>query len=119
MDRMRTLRNAAIIALLAAAVWFLPGGGQAADAFAAALWIVLAAGFAYFAWRLYRERRLSIYGLGQRRRALLYGGLALGFFVAAAQRRMWETGLGELFWFVLAGLAVYALLAVYRFSRSY
>ncbi len=119
MDRMRTLRNVAIVALLAAAVWFLPGGGQAADAFAAALWIVLGAGFAYFAWRVYRERRLSIYGLGQRHRALLYGGLALGFFAAAAQHRMWETGFGEFAWFVLAGLAAWALFVVYRFSRSY
>lgn len=119
MDRLRTARNIAIVALLAAAVWFLPGGGQVADAFAAALWIVFAAGFAYFGCRLYRERRLTVYSLGQRNRALLYGGLALAFFAAAARARMWETGSGEFAWFVLVGLAAYALLTVYRFARAY
>lgn len=119
MDRMRTLRNIAIVAVVAGAVQFLPGGGQAAEAFGAALWVIFAAGFAYFGYRIYRERRLSLYGLGQRNRALLYGGVALGFFAVAARARMWETGFGEFVWFVFAGLAAWALLAVYRFSRTY
>jgi hypothetical protein len=119
MGRMQTLRNIAVVALVAAAVQFLPGGGQVAEAFGAALWVILAAGFAYFGYRIYRERRLSLYGLGQRNRALLYGGVALGFFAAAARARMWETGFGEFAWFVLAGLAAWSLFAVYRFSRTY
>ena len=36
-----------------------------------------------------------------------------------ARARMWETGLGELVWFVLVGLVVWALMEVYRHSRSY
>lgn len=119
MDHLKTARNVAIVALIAAAVEFLPGGGRVAEAFAAALWVVFAAGFAYFAYRLYRERHVDLYGLGDRYRALLYGALALGFLVAAAQPRMWLTGLGEFVWFVLVGLAIYALLAVYRYSRTY
>ncbi|MGN6373241.1 MAG: hypothetical protein ACTHM1_09670 [Solirubrobacteraceae bacterium] len=119
MEHWRTVRNIAIIAAIAAAVQFLPGGGQVAEAFAAALWVVFGAGFGYFGYRTYRERRLSLYSLGQRHRALLYGGLALGFFTAAAQPRMWETGLGELLWFVMLAAAVWALVVVYRFSRTY
>jgi hypothetical protein len=119
MERMRTVRNIAIVALIAAGVQFLPGGGRVANAFAAALWVVFAAGFGYFAYRFYREHHLSLYSLGQRHRPLLYGGLALGFFTAAAQPRMWHTALGELIWFVMVGAAVYALVAVYRFSRAY
>jgi hypothetical protein len=119
MDRLRTLRNIAIVALIAAAVEFLPGGGRVAEAFAAVLWIVFAAGMAYFAYRIYRERRLSLYSLGQRHRALLYGSAALAFFTAAARSRMWETGLGELVWFVMLGAVVFGLMSVYRFSRSY
>jgi hypothetical protein len=118
MNRIRTLRNIAIVALIAAAVQFLPGAGRVADAFAAALWVVFAAGFGYFGYRLYRERRLSLYSLGQRHRALLYGGLGLGFFAAAAQPRMWEAGLGAL-WGLMLAVAVYALIVVYRFSRTY
>jgi hypothetical protein len=119
MDRMRTLRNIAIVALIAAAIEFLPGAGRAAEAFAAALWVLFAAGLAYFGYRLYREHRLSLYSLGERNRALLYGALGLGYFTAAARWRMWHTGSGELAWFVLAGLVAYALLAVYRFSHTY
>jgi hypothetical protein len=119
MDRLKTVRNIAIVALIAAAVEFLPGGGRAAEAFAAALWVVFAAGFAYFAYRLYRERHVDLYGLGDRHRGLLYGALALGFLTAASQPRMWLTSFGEFVWFVLVGLTVYTLLAVYRYSRSY
>lgn len=119
MDRLRIARNIAIVALIAAAVEFLPGGGHAAAAFSAALWVVFAAGFAYFAYRLYRERHVDLYGLGDRHRGLLYGALAMGFVTAAAQPRMWRTSGGEFVWFALIGLAVYTLLAVYRYSRTY
>lgn len=119
MDRARTLRNIAIVALIAAAVAFLPGGGRAASAFSAALWVVFAGGMGYLGYRLYRERRLTLYSLGERHRALLYGALAVAFFLAAARARMWQTGFGEFVWIVLAGLTVYALIVVYRFSRTY
>jgi len=112
MDRLRTARNVAIVALIAAAVEFLPGGGRAAEAFAAALWVV-------FAYRLYRERHVDLYGLGDRHRALLYGAIAIGYVTVAAQPRMWHTGVGEFVWFAVMLLAAYALVVVYRYSRTY
>jgi len=81
--------------------------------------VVFAAGFAFFAYRLYREHRVSLYGLGERHRAMLYGAVAVGFVMAAARTRMWQTHFGEFAWFVLVGLTAYTLVAVYRFSRSY
>jgi hypothetical protein len=119
MDRLRIARNVAIVALIAAAVEFLPGGGRAASAFAAALWVVFAGGLAFFAYRLDREHHISLYGLGDRHRALLYGAAAVGYVLAAARVRMWQTGFGELAWFALLGIVVYTLLAVYRYSRTY
>jgi hypothetical protein len=119
MSSLKTARNVAIIALIAAAVEFLPGGGQVASAFGAALWVVFAAGFGFFAYRLYREHHVTLYGLGDRHRALMYGALVVGFVTAAAQSRMWRTGFGEFAWFALIGVAVYTLLAVYRYSRTY
>jgi hypothetical protein len=119
MDRLRVIRNIAIIALIAAAVEFLPGGGRAASAFAAALWVVFAAGFAFFAYRLYRQHHVSLHSLGDRYSALLYGAVAVGIVIAAARTRMWQTNFGEFAWFALAGLTVYTLLAVYRYSRTY
>jgi len=119
MDRLKTARNVAIVALIAAAVEFLPGGGRAAEAFAAALWVVFAAGLVFFGYRLYRERRVDLHTLGDRHRELLYGALAVGYLTVAAQARMWQTGFGEFVWFALIGLIAYTLLAVYRYTRTY
>jgi hypothetical protein len=119
MDRGKNVRNIAIVVAIAVAVYVLPGGGKVASTFEAALWVAFGFGIAYLGLRLYREHRISLYNLGDRHRALLYGAVALGVFAYAARRRMWETGSGELLWFVLVGCVVYALLEVFRRSRSY
>ncbi len=119
MERFRTARNVAIVALIAAAVFLLPGGGQAASTFEAVLLVGFGVGFGYLGVRLYRENRVALHGLGDRPRAMLYGALALVAFVVVGRARMWETGLGELAWFVMIALAVYALLGVYRRWRAY
>jgi hypothetical protein len=118
-DRAKNLRNALIVLLIAAAVFVIPGGGRAASTFEAALFVVFGVAIGYLGLRMYREYRVSLYGLGDRYRALLYGAIALAGFVVMGQKRMWETGLGELVWFVLVGLVVYAVLTVIRQARSY
>ena len=116
---LRTLRNAGIVVAIAAAVYFIPGGGRAASTFEA----VLIAGFGvaagYIGLRMYREHRVTIHSLGDRHRALLYGGVAGGAFAWVARRHMWETGLGELVWFVLVAGVAYAAMELYRHSRAY
>jgi hypothetical protein len=119
MSGTRLARNVAIIVVLAALVRFLPGGGRGLSAFEAALWAAFAIAIGYLGVRLYREHRISIHSLGDWHRGLLYTGVALGVFLWAGRTRMWHTGLGELVWFVLLGFAVYALLEVFRHSRSY
>ncbi len=118
-DRLKTARNVGILLLLAAAVTFLPGGGRAANTFATILSVAFGVGFAYAGLSFYRGRRVNIYSLGDDRRALLYGALGVGVVTLAAKTRMWETGFGELVWFVLLALVVYTLFALYRYSRSY
>jgi hypothetical protein len=119
MDRMKTARNVAIVALIAAAVYLLPGGGRAASTFEALLYTAFGVGIAYLGLRLYREHRIALHGLGDRHRALLYGALAVAVFVVTARERMWQTGLGEIVWFALIGFVAYTLLAVYRRWRAY
>jgi hypothetical protein len=119
MDRAKTARNLAIVAAVAAAVYFVPGGGRAANTFEALLYVGFGVGIGYLGLRAYREHRVTLHGLGDRHRALLYGALAVGMVAIVARKRMWETGAGELVWFVIAGLVVYALVVVYRFSRTY
>jgi hypothetical protein len=118
-DRWKTPRNVAIVLAIAAAVDFLPGGTRAARTFGTALGVVFAAGLGWAAMWFYRQQRVALYGLGEHRRALLYGALGAGALALAAKTRMWETGFGEFLWFVLVGLVAYTLFALYRYSRSY
>jgi hypothetical protein len=119
MDRMKAARNLAIVLLIAAAVYLLPEGGRAANTFEAVLLVGFGVAIGYFGLRLYRENRVALHGLGDRYRAMLYGAAALGAFALIARGDMWQTGVGELLWFALVGLVVYALIVVYRYWRTY
>jgi hypothetical protein len=119
MEQLKTARNVAIVVLLAAAVYLLPGGGRAASTFEAILMVGFGVGFGYLGLRLYRENRIAVHSLGDRHRAFFYGGLALIAFIVMARERMWQTGLGEIVWFALIAVAGYSLLNVYRHWRSY
>jgi hypothetical protein len=119
MDRLKAARNISIVLLIAAAVYLLPGGGRAANTFEALLYVGFGIGIGYLLVRLYREHRITLYTLGDRYRGLLYAALGVGVLTVIARPRMWETGLGELCWFVLIGLVVYALFVVFQRWRTY
>jgi hypothetical protein len=116
---LKTTRNIAIVALIAAAVYFLPSGGRAANTFGALLYIGFGVAIGYLGLRFYREHRVALHGLGDRYRGLLYGAIAAGVLVWMSRARMWQTGIGELLWFVLAGAIVYAAIVVVRRWRAY
>jgi len=118
-DPLKTTRNVAIVVVIAAAVYLLPGGGRVASTFEAALWVAFGVGIGYLGLRLYREHRVAVYSLGDRHRATLYGALALGVLLFLARTRMWETGAGEAVWFALLAVVIYALFAVFRRWRAY
>jgi hypothetical protein len=119
MERYRTASNIAIIVAIGAAVYFIPGGGNVANGFEAALFVLFGAAIAFIGLRLYRENQFRLMALGDRHRGLLYVGLGLLAFLYMSRSRMWETGLGVIGWLALALTAVYALTEVYRHSRSY
>ena len=111
-------RNILIIVLIALAVWAIPGGGTAAGivgqlisiAFAVAIWF----GLVY----VYRNYRLTIFGLGERHRALLYGGLASILFLGASADRFFDESALTLLWFVILGGTIYALAETFRYWRA-
>jgi hypothetical protein len=137
-ESLKTARNVAIVLAIAAAVYFIPGGGSAAHTFEAALWTAFALGIGYLGLRAYREHHITLFGLGDRHRGLFYGALGLGVLLYAGRKRMWYAeevravaqrleivqahrwdGVGEVLWFALVALAVYSLMLVYRHWRSY
>src|SRR5919204_5352172 len=111
---MTAARNILIVLVLAAVVEFAPGGGDTAALVNAIVFTLLNVVFVYFGVRFYRERRVDIYSLGDRGRALLYGGLA-GIVLALAGTNSWlDTGGGTVLWLVVLGGSIAALVTVFR-----
>ena len=67
----------------------------------------------------YRERRRSLYLLGERRRALLYGAIVVLAVTLTATSRLWASSAGSVAWLVLVGASIYAIFAVVWAARRY
>lgn len=114
------VRNVAVIVVLAAIVYALGNTGDFALSFLVQL-ISLAflASIVWIGSRLYREHRTDLYGLGTRRRTILYVAAGVATLAFSAVDRLWATGFGTVVWLVLLGGAAYAVYAVYRSTREY
>jgi hypothetical protein len=115
----KTARNLVIVAVLAAGVAFLPGGGRSAAFVSALLSIGITVVFVFLGIRFYRENRVAIFGLGDLHRTLLYGALGAVVLALAGRVKLLDTGVGTLVFFVLLGGAAAALYAVWQHYRSY
>jgi hypothetical protein len=116
---LQTIRNVAIIAGLAAAIDFLPGGGNAAAAVLAALMMIFLATIAWLVYRLYREQQLTLATLSDARKAGLFGavgGIAL-LVVAYDDFSSW-TG-GVLLWIALMAACVGVIFLIWREATTY
>jgi hypothetical protein len=116
---MAVLRNLGIILVLAAAVTFLPGGGDAAALVGGLLSTAILAALVLLAMRFYRERRMDIVGLGDRWRAIFYGAIGAVVLAMAARPQLVETGAGTLLWLAVVAGASYAVYRVWRHYREY
>jgi hypothetical protein len=117
--RTETARNVAIIAVLAAAVAFLPAGGDTADFVSAVLSILFTIAFVWAGVWFYRTYRTEIYSLGDRHRALLYGSLGVALFAMAGNRKLLDTGVGTLAFVAMLVGAALGLYTVWRHHREY
>ena len=115
----QTLRNIAIILALAAAVDFLPGGGNAAAAVLTALSMIFLAAIAWLLYRVYNEQQLTLAGLSDGRRAGLFGavgGIAL-LVVAYDDFSSWAGGV--LLWIGLMAACIGAIFLIWRSATTY
>jgi hypothetical protein len=119
-DRNKLLRNFAILILIAAAVWQLPGGGTATEIVSNILGLMFAAGLVFFGYRMYMEHRQSLFMLEDKVRALLYGSIGLIALALVGTAKLWdEGGLGLLVWLALIGAGAYGCVTVYRAAKEY
>lgn len=115
----KTLRNVLIVLAVAAAVAFLPGGGDTAQLISSLLGIGIAVVFALLGVRFYRENRVAIFSLGDKHRALLYGAFGALVLALAGRRELTTSGFGTLVFVLLLVGAVGALYAVWQHYRAY
>ncbi|HWE09471.1 MAG TPA: hypothetical protein VG325_08950 [Solirubrobacteraceae bacterium] len=114
-----TARNILIILALAAVVAFAPGGGTGGSVVLTAVYLIFLAALGWVGSIIYRERRNSLYLLGDRRRALLYGAIMVLAVTLTATSRLWASPAGSVAWLVLIGGAIYAIFAVVWAARRY
>lgn len=114
-----TVRNVLIVLAIAGLVVVIPGGGTGTNVAIQALSLAFLATLCWFAMVMYRQYRLTLYALGDRRRGILYAALAVATLTLTATPRLWSTGAGSVAWLVLLGLAVYAVFAIAWSARRY
>jgi O-antigen/teichoic acid export membrane protein len=114
-----TLRNVAIIALLALAIAVLPGGGAAAETMLTAISMAFLAAIAFFVYRLYREQQMTMLTLSDGRRAILFGAVgAIALLIVGFEEFTGWAG-GFVVWLVLMLGALGAIFLVWRETTSY
>ena len=119
-DRGKHLRNIAIILGLTLIVWLVPGGAAAGRTIDNLLGIIFLGGLLFLGYRLYMERRETIFGLEERQRGIFYASVALAAITLVATRRMWdEGGLGAILWLAFIALAAWGLVSTWRAYREY
>jgi hypothetical protein len=114
-----TVRNILIVLVIAALVALVQGGVTAANVAIQAVTLVFLGTIVWFLSITYRERRTSLYALGDGRRALLYVALGVGTLTLTATSRLLGSGPGSVAWLILLAGSAYAVFAVLWSARKY
>lgn len=116
--RVRTARNIAIIALAALVIAAVPGGEETAETISVAISMAFFAAIAWFAYTLYRSRRMTLLAMGDGRRAILFGAVgAIALLIVGFEEFRAFSG-GVLLWIALMGAAVAAIFLVWREANT-
>ena len=113
------VRNVLIIVVLAAIVAGVSGGETAASFVIQVVGLLFLAATAWIASRLYREHRVTIYSLGSKRRAILYGVGGIATLTLSASSRLMSSGPGTVAWILLLAACAYAIYAIFRSMKQY
>jgi hypothetical protein len=116
---LQTIRNIAIILVLAAAVDLLPGGGEAADAVMTALSMTFLAAIAWMGFRFYREQQFTLSTLSDGHKALLFGAIGAIALLIVGFDEFDDFAGGVVLWIALMAAAVGAIFLVWRDTTRY
>lgn len=115
----KTVRNVLILVVIAAAVAFLPGGGDTADLVGSLLSIGITVVFVLIGIRFYRENRVAIFSLGDKHRAIAYGSLGALVVAFAGRDKLTDSAAGSIVLVALFAGAIGGAYAVWRHHRAY
>ena len=115
---MKTVRNIAIIAVLALIVDVAPGGGHLADGILALISVTFLALIGFAGYQSYRQYRLEYMGLTDRQRMLVVGSLGAVVLMIAGASELTETGGGTLVFIGVIALAIFTLIKVWGDARA-
>lgn len=116
---MRTVRDVAIIMLLALAVAFAPAGGNVVDAIFTALTMGFLAGIAWMLYTLSRQNQLTLATLSDARRAIFYAAFGMIALLIAGIDKLFSTGGGTLLWILLLGASIAAIWRIWVEANTY
>ena len=115
----RTLRNVAIVMVLALLVAFAPHGGNVADAILTAITMGFLAALAWMVFVLGRQNQLTLATLTDKRRAILYAALGMLTLLIAGSDELFSSGGGTLLWIILLGASVAAIWRIWVEANTY
>jgi hypothetical protein len=115
---LQTLRNVAIIAALAGAIAFLPGGGDAASTVLTALSIVFFAAIAWLVYRVYRDQQMTLATLSDGRKAGLFGAVG-GIALLVVAYDDFDFAAGVVLWIALLAACIALIFLIWREATSY
>src|SRR5262245_57214245 len=114
----QTVRNVAIILLLAAGVDLLPHGGDAANTVLAALSMTFFALIAWMIYRVYRDQEDTIATLTDGRKAGMFGAVgAIALLIVGADK--FDFAGGILLWLALMAGCLAAIFLIWREATTY
>ncbi|PZS15244.1 MAG: hypothetical protein DLM64_00085 [Solirubrobacterales bacterium] len=113
------VRNVLIVLAIAALVVLIPGGGSGASVAIQALSLAFLGSLGWVASLMYRQHRVALYSLGDRRRVTLYAAAAVATVTLTASSRLRATGIGTIVWIALLAAAASGALAVWSSARRY
>jgi hypothetical protein len=117
-DSMRTARNIAIIAVLALIVDLAPGGGNAASAILTTISIVFLGLIGAGGYQLWRQYRLTYFGLTERQRALFVGSLGAIVLMIAGADEMTSSGGGVVVWIGVLAFSIFSIIKVWGDAQA-
>lgn len=117
---MSTAAKFGLIALVALVLTAVPGGVPLLDVLLTAISLGFLVAIGLLVSRLYMQYRSEIFGLGERRQAVLYGSIGLAALTFCATSLLFDAGgAGAIVWLALLALASYGIYWVWTKYRAY